>query len=84
MKAELFIALVGELLGKPLEPRVLSHRTIRLISLFNARLREIRELLYQNDNDYVFDSSTFTLTFGQEPTRIATGSQRSSSGFSHG
>ena len=68
VKSGRFIALVGELLGKPLEPRVLSHRTIRLISLFNAQLGEIREMLYQNDNDYVFDSSTFTLTFGQEPT----------------
>ncbi len=61
------IALVGELLGKPLEQRVLSHRTIRLVGLFNAQVREIREMLYQNDHDYVFDSGMFTSTFGQDP-----------------
>ena len=63
-----FIALVSELLGKPLKPRVLSRRTIRLVSIFSAQLREIPEMLYQSDHDYVFDSRAFTRTFGQEPT----------------
>ncbi len=32
---------------------MMSDRRIRLISFFNAHLREIREMLYQNDNDDV-------------------------------
>jgi nucleoside-diphosphate-sugar epimerase len=68
-----FIALVGELLGKPLKPRVLSRGTIRLVGLFSAQLREIPEMLYQNDHDYVFDSRAFTSTFGEEPTTYRDG-----------
>lgn len=68
-----FIALVGELFGKPLKPRVLGRGTIRLAGLFTPLLREIPEMLYQNDHDYVFDSRMFTRTFGQEPTSYRDG-----------
>lgn len=68
-----FIALVSELLGRPLKPRVLSRRTIKLVGLFNAQLREIPEMLYQNDHDYVFDSRAFSRTFRQEPTAYREG-----------
>ena len=41
---------------------------VRLMGLFNPLMKELVEMLYQYDRDYVFDSSKFTNRFGMEPT----------------
>ncbi len=41
---------------------------IHAAGLFNTQLREISEMLYQNDHDYLFDSSKFESRFGLMPT----------------
>jgi nucleoside-diphosphate-sugar epimerase len=47
-------------------PRVGVYRTwaIRLLSLFNAEMRELSEVLYQFQRPFVIDSSRFEETFG--------------------
>lgn len=44
-----------------------------LLGLFVPIMKEIREMAYQYDRDYFFDSSKFTKRFGMEPTPIAEG-----------
>ncbi len=53
-----------------LDPRymVLRRWIIRAAGLFNGIVRESVEMLYQNDSDYLFDSSKFEKAFNFTPT----------------
>ena len=42
---------------------------VKLIGLFNPIMKEIYEMLYQYDRDYVFDSSKFEKKYNFTPTR---------------
>ena len=39
-------------------------------------IRELYEMLYQYEDDYIFDSSKFTKTFRFQPTAYAEGIRR--------
>jgi hypothetical protein len=41
--------------------------------LFDSNVREMVEMLYQNDYDYLFDSTKFTRAFGNQATPYAEG-----------
>ncbi len=41
---------------------------LRIVGLFMEPIRESIEMLYQNDSDYLFDSSKFEKEFGQKAT----------------
>jgi len=41
---------------------------LRVIGLFNPLIKEFPEMLYQNEMDYVFDSSKFEKRFGMSAT----------------
>jgi len=41
---------------------------VRIIGLFTPIMRELVEMLYQYDREYIFDSSKFEKEFGLEPT----------------
>lgn len=43
---------------------VLGKGMVRLAGLFNTTIKELYEMLYQNDSDYIFDSSKFEKEFG--------------------
>lgn len=47
---------------------VLGRGSIRIAGLFNPLVRETYEMLYQNEDEYVFDSSKFEKHFGFTPT----------------
>lgn len=57
------------------EPRsyVLTKFMIGLISIFSSDVRELKEMQYQNDRDYFFDSKKFEDKFSFEPTSYADG-----------
>jgi nucleoside-diphosphate-sugar epimerase len=46
---------------------------LRIIGLFTPDIRESVEMTYQNDSDYLFDSTKFERTFGIKPTSYADG-----------
>ncbi len=46
---------------------------VRIIGLFNGQMKELFEMLYQYDRDYVFDSSKFESHFNFEPTGYSDG-----------
>jgi nucleoside-diphosphate-sugar epimerase len=52
------------------EPRymVLGKFMIRLVGLFDRNVKELYEMLYQNEYDYVFDSFKFEKAFSFHPT----------------
>lgn len=74
-------ALTGkELIGMAakefgIEPKytILSKGYIRFGGLFNQQVKELREMLYQNDSEYIFDSSKFEKAFDMRPTSYEEG-----------
>lgn len=45
-----------------------THFLIRVMGIFNPLMKEMVEMLYQYDRDYVFDSSKFEKAFDMKPT----------------
>ncbi|MEP7109249.1 MAG: NAD-dependent epimerase/dehydratase family protein [Ferruginibacter sp.] len=74
-------ALTGkELIGMAakefgIEPKytILSKGYIRFGGLFNKLVKELYEMLYQNDSEYIFDSSKFENAFGIQATSYEEG-----------
>ena len=57
------IQLVSEIYGKRLDYKILSEPALMLASLFNKRLREIRELFPRYKHDNIFESTKFKTRF---------------------
>ncbi|HEU4914251.1 MAG TPA: NAD-dependent epimerase/dehydratase family protein [Candidatus Saccharimonadales bacterium] len=68
MKGVGFIALASKVLGRDLETVLVPGNDPEARQAFAASMPEIAEMMYQYDNDYVFDSSRFQETFGMRPT----------------
>lgn len=66
-----------ELIGKEMNVRpkyqVVPKWGMKLLGLFVPQLRELPEMMYQYDRDYVFDSSKFQQRFQFEPTPYSIG-----------
>lgn len=56
---------------------ILSKFMISLLGLFSPMIRELKEMQYQNDQDYFFDSSKFTSRFPVTPTDYKSGIRES-------
>ncbi|SHF86872.1 Nucleoside-diphosphate-sugar epimerase [Mariniphaga anaerophila] len=56
-----------ELNAKP-KTMVVSKSLLTLLGVFNPIMRETKEMLYQYDRDYEFDSSKFEMVFNMKPT----------------
>lgn len=68
-----FIERASEAMGRAKKTQVLSRPMVRVVGWFNPLVREIYEMLYQNDAPYLFDSSKYERAFGVEPTPYADG-----------
>lgn len=68
-----FIENVGKEFGLKPRYRVLPRWLIQMVGLFNGNIRESVEMLYQNDSDYLFDSSKFEKAFSFKPTPYSQG-----------
>jgi nucleoside-diphosphate-sugar epimerase len=71
-----FVAAAASALGVPARHSTLGRMMFRLAGLFNADARESVELLYQNEQPYVFDSTKFNTAFGFTPTPYVEGIRR--------
>ncbi len=58
-----FIAMAAAEFGAPLKFRVLSRPMLRVVGWFNPKVRESREMLYQSESPYLFDSTKFAREF---------------------
>ena len=63
-----FVQTVFAALGHPAKLRAMPRFVIGLLGWFDANLREIQEMLYQFERDFVMDSNRFEQTFGVRPT----------------
>ncbi len=63
-----FIKIVAHKLGVEPKFTVLKKWMIKLTGIFNGTVKEIYEMLYQNEFDYIFDSSKFEKQFNFTPT----------------
>lgn len=73
LTGEAFVALAAKEMHQPNKLTVLSKLMIRLAGLFVKPIKESYEMLYQNDSDYLFDSSKFQQHFGMQPTSYEAG-----------
>ena len=67
------IELAAKALNAPARYTVLSRLMLRVIGLFMSVARESIEMLYQNESNYLFDSSKFDKTFDFKTTSYADG-----------
>lgn len=76
MKGTEFIALAGKILGKELKVNLVPGTDPEARKAFEAAVPEIAEMMYQYDDDYIFDSTKFQQTFGVQPTSYEDGFKR--------
>ena len=68
-----FVLAAADALGVAPKYRVLSRTMVKLAGMFNPTIREVHEMLYQNDSPYLFDSSKYARAFGFAGTSDADG-----------
>jgi nucleoside-diphosphate-sugar epimerase len=68
-----FVQLAADALGVPPRLSVIPAWAMKTAGLVMPMMRELAEMLYQNDRDYVFDSSRFERRFSFTPTPYAEG-----------
>ena len=68
-----FAEIAADEVGSPARVSVLPKWMLKLVGLFDKTLRELPEMGYQNDRDYIFDSSKFERHFDFEPTSYEQG-----------
>jgi len=73
LSGKTFAGLSAEEFGVSAHLQVLPKMMLHLLGLFVEPIRESMELIYQNDSDYLFDSSKFENAFGMQPTSYADG-----------
>lgn len=63
-----WIELIAEEIGVAPKIQVIPKWILQVMGLFNPTIKEFPEMLYQNELDYVFDSSKFEKAFGMVAT----------------
>jgi nucleoside-diphosphate-sugar epimerase len=63
-----FVELAARELGVPPRMSVTPRWLVRTAGVFSTIMREVGEMLYQNESDYVFDSTRFEERFAFTPT----------------
>ncbi len=71
-----FIELAAKLAGSSPKYFTLTKWMIKLYGLINSNVKEIYEMLYQNEFDYEFDSTKFEKYFSFKPTSYEDGLER--------
>ena len=62
-----FIELAAKAMGVKPEYMVVKKWMVKMLGMFNKVVKESIEMLYQNDSDYLFDSTNFEKTFNYKP-----------------
>jgi nucleoside-diphosphate-sugar epimerase len=75
------IELAARAFGVEPKYRVLKRPVLRVVGVFNPMVRELYEMLYQNDSPYVFDSTKFARAFGFAGTPYGDGIRISASSY---
>jgi len=75
LTAEQWVQIAARELGRTPPPKIqiLSAGMLRVAGLFQRTIKELVEMLYQYDQDYLFSSEAFEKEFGLKPTPYAQG-----------
>lgn len=76
LTGEEFIRMAAEEFKAKPKYMVIKKWMVGLLGIFNKALRENMEMLYQNDSDYLFDSSKFDKTFKFDTVKYREGIRR--------
>jgi len=76
-----FIEMAAREMERPLKYRVLSRGMVRVFGWFRPVVGEVREMMYQNDSPYLFDSSKYARTFGFPGTPYSEGVQATAQSY---
>ena len=76
-----FIGLATSAFGMKPGYMVVPTWMLKMIGLFNPIIKESIEMLYQNEIDYLFDSSKFEKAFGVAPTPYQTGIEKTAKSY---
>ena len=68
-----FIELAAKAMGVKPEYMIVKKWMARLLGLFNKPVKESYEMLYQNEYDYLFDSTKFEKAFNYQPVSYEEG-----------
>ena len=79
-----FIEKAALALGKADNYTILSKWMIRLGGLFDSTTKELYEMMYQYEFDYVFDSSKFENTYHFQPTSYEEGIKATANAYRNG
>lgn len=77
-----FIEMVAREFGMQPTNRILSRTMIKLAGWFDTTIGELYEMLYQNDSDYLFDSTKFEKAFNFEPVSYSDGIRITAASYS--
>ena len=70
---EQYIKIACEIMNRPYKVQALPKFGVRVLGLFIPVLREFVEMMYQYENDYIFDSSKFEKAFNSKATEYKVG-----------
>ena len=70
---EQYVRMACEIKGRSYKIQALPKFGVRLVSLFVPVMREFVEMMYQYENDYVFDSTKFEKSFNLQATTYQDG-----------
>jgi len=70
MTTRKFVETVYRALDKPVKMSRAPRLAIALAGLFDANARELKEMLYQFERDFVMDSNRFEKAFGVQATPL--------------
>ena len=73
LRGKEFAELAAKIMHVPAKYSIISKGMLSFLGLFKKELKEVAEMAYQNDSDYLFDSSDFEKTFGFVPTAYSKG-----------
>ena len=79
-----FIEKAAAALGKTPGYSILSKWMIRLGGLFDGTTKELNEMLYQYEFDYLFDSSKFESAYRFQPTSYEEGIKATANAYNYG
>ena len=70
MTTRQFVEAIYRTLGKPVKMNRAPRLAVALAGLFDANMKELFEMLYQFERDFVMDSSRFESSFGMRATPL--------------
>jgi nucleoside-diphosphate-sugar epimerase len=76
-----FVELAAKEFGTQPKYRVLTRPMLRVAGWFDTTVRELYEMLYQYEFNYIFDSTKFTTAFHFQPTSYAEGVRRTAQAY---